>query len=110
MQKLKHWIAGPVESVFVQVPRALAASILALAIDFAILVLCVREFGMPGVPAAILGYLAGTVLQYVLCSYWVFSVSLKSDGFGLLAFAVLSLVGLAITWVVVAIIHDWLGA
>ena len=110
MQKLKQWIAGPVESVFLQVPRALAASLVALALDFAVLVVCVRVFAMPGVPAAILGYLAGGIVQYVLCSWWVFSTSLKSDTFGFVAFTILSLVGLGITWVVVMIVHDWLGA
>lgn len=109
MQKLKQLVAGPVESIFLQVPRALAASVLALVIDFLILELCVRGLGMAAVPSAILGYLAGGVVQYVLCSWWVFSTSLKSDAVGFAAFTVLSLVGLGITWIVVAVMHDWAG-
>jgi putative flippase GtrA len=109
VQKLKQWIAGPVESIFLQVPRALVASVLALIVDFAILEFCVRVVGMPAVPAAIIGYLAGGILQYVLCSIWVFSTSLKSDALGFVAFTILSLVGLGITWVVMAIAHDWAG-
>ena len=108
-RKLKHWLAGPVESVVLQVPRALAASVLALAVDFCLLEFCVRVLSMPAVPAAVLGYLAGGVLQYVLCSLWVFSTALKSDAVGFLTFTILSLVGLAITWVVVLVGHDWAG-
>src|SRR5205809_875464 len=99
MLKLKHWLADPVESIFLQVPRALAASVLALIVDFLILELCVRVLNLPAVPSAILGYLVGGVLQYVLCSLWVFSTSLKSDAVGFVAFTVLSLVGLGITWI-----------
>jgi putative flippase GtrA len=40
---------------------------------------------------------------------WVFSTSLKSDALGFVAFTILSLVGLGITWVVMAIAHDWAG-
>jgi putative flippase GtrA len=109
VHKLKQWVADPVESVFLQVPRALAASVLALVVDFAILELCVRIIGMPAAPSAILGYLAGGVLQYVLCSLWVFSTSLKADAMGFVAFTVLSLVGLGITWIVMLIAHDWSG-
>ena len=107
--RLKQWIADPVESVFLQVPRALAASLLALVVDFAILEFCVRVVGMPAVPGAILGYLAGGVLQYVLCSMWVFSTSNKGDAAGFIAFTLLSLVGLGITWIVMAVVHDWAG-
>src|SRR6516162_7966014 len=107
VKKLKRWLADPVESIFLQVPRALAASVLALAVDFVILELCVRIIGMPAVPSALIGYLAGGLLQYVLCSLWVFSTSIKSDAVGFLAFTVLSLVGLGITWIVVLVGHEW---
>jgi putative flippase GtrA len=109
VQKLKRLLADPVESIFLQVPRALAASVVALVLDFAVLELCVRVIGMPAVPSAIIGYLVGGVVQYVLCSLWVFSTALKSDAMGFAAFTILSLVGLGITWIVVLIAHDWLG-
>jgi putative flippase GtrA len=107
--KLKQWLADPVESIFLQVPRALAASVLALIVDFLILELCVHAMNLPAVPSAILGYLVGGVVQYVLCSLWVFSTSLKSDAVGFVAFTVLSLVGLGITWIVMLLAHDWAG-
>ena len=82
---------------------------LALIVDFSVLELCVRGLGMPAIPAAVLGYFAGGVLQYVLCSVWVFAASLKSDPAGFGAFMILSLFGLAITWLVIEIGHGWAG-
>jgi putative flippase GtrA len=108
VSKLKQWITNPVDSIFLQVPRALAVSVLALGIDFALFVACLYV-GMPALLAALIGYLAGGVVQYVLCSWWVFSTSLKNDALGFVAFSVLSLVGLAITEIVILIVHDWLG-
>jgi putative flippase GtrA len=109
MQRFKQWFAHPVESIFLQAPRALAASVLALIVDFIILELCVRLIGMAAVPSAIIGYLVGGALQYVLCSRWVFSMSPKSDAVGFLTFTILSLVGLGITWIVVLAAHDGAG-
>jgi putative flippase GtrA len=106
---LKQWLTDPVESVFLQVPRALAASVLALAVDFAILEFGLHVLGLSAGVAAILGYVVGGVLQYVLCSLWVFSTSQKGDAPGFLAFMVLSLVGLAITWIVIAVAHERAG-
>ena len=110
IRALTQWVVSPVESVFLQVPRALMASILALAVDFAILEICIRVFGIHAIAGAIIGYLAGGVLQYVLCSVWVFSTSLKADAVGFAAFTVLSLVGLGITWLVMLVVHDIGGA
>jgi putative flippase GtrA len=107
VHKLKQVVADPVESIALQVPRALAVSVLALAVDFAVLELCVRILGTAAIPAAVIGYLVGGVVQYVLCSLWVFSTSLKNDALGFMAFTILSLVGLGITWIVMLVVHDW---
>ena len=108
LRNLKQLITDPVENVFLQVPRALLVSVLALAIDFGIYAGCL-SVGMPALLAALLGYLAGGVLQYVLCSWWVFSTSLKNDALGFVGFLLLSLVGLGITELVILIVHDGLG-
>jgi putative flippase GtrA len=106
VRKLKAWLAEPVESTVAQVPRALVASILALFLDFGLLLVLVEKLGFPAVPAAVFGYLAGGVLQYVLCSIWVFNASAGNNATGFVAFTVLSLVGLGITWTVMALFHD----
>jgi putative flippase GtrA len=104
--QLKKWFADPSESTAVQAPRALIASLLALCLDFGMLILLVEDLGLHPVPAAVLAYLAGSVLQYILCSLWVFPTSPASATVGFVAFIVLSLVGLGITWLVMAIACD----
>jgi len=96
----------PVESVLLQVPRALAASVLAAVVDFATLAVLREILGWGPQPAAVVGYLAGGLLQYVLCSVWVFSSAPTSKTFGFVSFTVLSLGGLGITWAVMAV-GEW---
>ncbi len=108
VRNLKGVVAGPVESIFLQAPRALAVSVLALAIDFGLFAACLW-IGLPALLAALIGYLAGGVLQYVLCSLWVFSTQLENNATGFVTFSVLSLVGLGITELVILIMHDWAG-
>jgi putative flippase GtrA len=103
-QQTNKSLAGPVESVVVQVPRALLVSVLAAAIDCVILLFLVEVLGWNRVPSAIFGYLAGSVVQYVLCSLWVFPGASQSVATGFLTFTVLSLVGLVITWIAMALL------
>lgn len=105
-QQLKKWLAQPVDSLLGQVPRALFASVLAAVIDFVVLFLLVEVAGVHPLPAAITGYLVGGLLQYVLCSLWVFPAAPQNAATGFLAFTVLSLVGLGITWITMATLHD----
>lgn len=88
--------------ILIQVPRALVASVLSALVDFGVLILLVELCGWSPLPAAVIGYLAGGVLQYVLCSYWVFNNAPSNLAIGFAAFTILSLVGLAITWLVMA--------
>lgn len=106
-QQLKKWLADPVESVALQVPRALAASIISALLDFAVLILLVEQAGWHAAPAAVVGYLAGGVLQYFLCSVWVFNNGPTNCATGFLTFTLLSLVGLGITWLAMVTLHDW---
>jgi putative flippase GtrA len=104
-RRLQRWVTAPVESIFLQLPRALVVSVLALALDIGLYEFLFR-LGLDVVPAAVIGYLAGGVVQYVLCSWWVFSSSPGNYALGFVTFTVLSLVGLGITCVVVYVLHD----
>ena len=104
--KFRKLLMDPVQSTALQVPRALVVSVLAAALDFCVLVLLVERFHWHAVPAAVVGYLLGGVVQYVLCAYWVFPAAPTNNTLGFVAFTILSLVGLAITWVTMAGLHD----
>jgi putative flippase GtrA len=103
---LQRTLVAPVESVLLQLPRALVVSVLAAALDCGILVLLVELGGCHPALAAVAGYLAGGVVQYVLCAVWVFPASPSNNAVGFVAFTVLSLGGLAITWAVMALMYD----
>jgi putative flippase GtrA len=108
MRSLKRWLVAPVESTLLQVPRALVASGLAAVVDMSVLVLLVQFCRMHPAPAAVLAYLPGTVLQYVLCRYWVFpGTGEAGNSFG--TFLLFALVGLGITWGIVEALSGYLG-
>jgi putative flippase GtrA len=100
------WLTAPAENTLLQVPRALVVSGLAAILDFALLIVLVERASWHPVPAAILSYLVGGVLQYVLSSLWVFPNAPANAATGFVAFTVLSLVGLGITWMTLALLHD----
>ena len=108
MMKKKLWdiLLSPTHSIFVQIPRALVVSALAAALDVGVLVLLVELAGWHPTFAAVISYLLGGVLQYVLSSIWVFPNSPKNVVVGFTAFGILSLVGLLITWGTMWLLYD----
>ena len=108
MRSLKRWLVAPVESTLLQVPRALVASGLAAVVDMSVLVLLVQYFRLHPAPAAVLAYLPGTVMQYVLCRYWVFPGTGEA-GNSFATFTLFALVGLGITWGVMETLSGMCG-
>lgn len=108
-RRLVQGLLAPVHSTALQVPRALVASVLALMLDFGALTLLVEYGHWKAVPAAVVSYLLGGVVQYVLCLCWVFPYEPNRKGNGFIVFMALSLVGLAITWLVMYSLHERLG-
>ncbi|MCI0641566.1 MAG: GtrA family protein [Gemmataceae bacterium] len=106
-QQLKRIFADPVENIVLQLPRALAASAAAALVDFGVLCFLVEWAGWNPATAAVAGYLTGGVLQYILCSLWVFPNAPANAAAGFVAFTVLSLVGLGITWTVILGLYDF---
>jgi putative flippase GtrA len=105
-QQFSKWVLAPTNHTALQVPRAIVVSVFAAALDFGVLVLLVERFAWSPVPAAVVSYLLGGVLQYVLCAWWVFPASPQNLTIGIVAFTVLSLVGLGITWATIGVLHD----
>ena len=103
-QQLKRWLADPVDNLAIQVPRALVASVLAAVLDCAVLFYLADIAGWDRIPAAIVGYLAGSVVQFILCARWVFAGAPPNAASGFVAFLILSLFGLAITWLTIAVL------
>lgn len=105
-QQMRRWLVEPGESTLVQVPRALVVSVLAALVDVLGLFLLVEAFAWQPAAAAVVSYLAGGVLQYVLCSWWVFPNAPGNVAVGFMTFTLLSLVGLGLTWAAMTTLHD----
>jgi len=104
------WVLGPTRSLWIQVPRALVVSVLAALLDVALLALSVELLGWWPLSAATVSYLAGGVVQYVLSRSWVFHAqAARHLLLHFLAFQLLSLVGLGITWAVLWVSVNWVG-
>ncbi len=103
VQQLKKWIADPVENVLLQLPRALAASVLAALLNLGTVVLLVDQLAwLDRYTAAAVGYLAGGMLQYVLCLFWVFPTGPAGNhATSFVQFMLLALPGLPIAEVVI---------
>jgi putative flippase GtrA len=108
-RKLWQALLSPTHNILVQIPRALVVSALAAALDVGVLVLLVELASWQPTFAAVISYLLGGVLQYVLSSLWVFPNSPKNVAVGFIAFSLLSLVGLAITWGTMWLLYDNMG-
>jgi putative flippase GtrA len=106
MRTFTKLVFSPADNTLLQIPRALLASCIAAAFDVVVLVWLVEALHWHPAPAAVVGYIVGMVLQYLLCRYWVFASNRDSDANGFGVFALLSLVGLGITWGVIAALHD----
>jgi putative flippase GtrA len=107
--RLKHCLVGRTTNTALQASRAFVASVICTLVDMALLVALVELCGWPVVAAATLGYLVGTVVQFVLCSVWVFPNAARRQASGFVVFTLLSAVGLLITALVMAGLNEVAG-
>lgn len=94
-----------------QLSRYSAASIVALAIDFAIY-LCLCALAVNAPVAGVVGYAVGMIAHYVLSSTFVFDVtgSEKSTSRRAAEFAVSGVLGLILTGLVITVMTERFGA
>lgn len=93
----------------VQLPRYVAVSALALAVDFTSFLALARA-GLDPTLAGALGYAVGLLVHYGLSRRFVFvSASPKTERRLVVEFAVTGLAGIAITAAVIALAHDVFG-
>jgi len=100
---------SPTSSTVLQVPRALVVSVIAAGIHSLIFSLLIKVGGLDSIYANTVGYLIGGVIQYVLCSLWVFSVVLDNIAVGFITFSLLSLIGLGISDATIWFVNQHLG-
>ena len=105
-RKIYACVAKPTHHTALQLPRALLVSILAAAINMGVIILLTHHAHWHAVTAGIVSYFLGGIVQYTLCTLWVFPNSPDNHSVGVLAFLLLALVGLGIStgviWLVCA--------
>lgn len=106
--KLMQMIIRPTEALSFQLTKAMVASVAAAGCDFAILILLVQLLSWKPAIAAIISYLLGGAVQYVLCTIWIFPTGPSNAIVGFSAFLLLSLGGLIITWLVMVLLNGQL--
>lgn len=91
--------------------RYFAVSLLALAVDLAVLSICLRLLDMGLALSAAFGFTAGGIVAYVMSIRWVFRARTYHDTpsleFG--AFVAIGLAGLGITQLVLWLGVTWMG-
>lgn len=87
----------------VQLIRSLAVSVIALVIDFGLLIILKEEAGLNYLVAATIGYCAGLVVNYWLSITWVFANrKLQNKPAEFTIFTAISLVGLILNGLILS--------
>ena len=81
----------------------------AAVVNFGFLVLLVEAIRMKPELAAVVSYLVGGAVHYLLFSKWVFPTAANNAAVGFTFFTLLSLVGLGITWACMLLLHGYWG-
>ncbi len=107
LASLPSWltpVAAPIVALLPQLSRYTVVSALALALDLGLFLALTRGVGVKAAFAGVVGYSAGLVLHYILSTRFVFDTgsSAKSQARMFAEFAATGLVGVGITWAVIA--------
>lgn len=112
MGKLLIYLRRPVQSdhILFQAFRYLIVGGICTVLDFVILFLLVQECNISYLKSSILSFMSGTVLNYFLCSLLVFHTHrVKSRYWELLAYGVITFIGLGINTGAIWLFTDILG-
>jgi putative flippase GtrA len=106
---LWRMLSRPVEHLHIQLSKSFLISCLGAILDFGLLVMLVELAGIHPLSAAVVAYTIPCIVGYFLSCIWVFPTAPPNHVVGLCWFLLLSLGGLTITWITMAIGYDGLG-
>lgn len=79
-------------------------------LDFGILFLLTHRGGMHAVPASVVSFMAGTVLNYYLCTFWIFKVrAVANRHLEMTYYLIITGVGLGINAVLIWLCTSYFG-
>ncbi len=87
----------------IQFFRSIFVGGIASVVDMAVLILCKLMFQMPESWAAVMGFIAGLTVNYIVSTFWVFSkAKVKNRSVDFIGFAVIGIIGLGLTELIMA--------
>ncbi len=101
--KLKSLFVGDTSNTFVQFFRSIFVGGIATVADMAVLILFRELFGMPESWAAVIGFVVGLAVNYIISTFWVFAkAKVKNRIVDFIGFAVIGIIGLVLTELIIA--------
>lgn len=90
-------------NTFIQFFRSIFVGGVATVADMAVLILFRELFKCSESLSAVLGFIAGVTVNYIICTFWVFSkAKVKNRLLDFLAFCVIGIIGLGLTELIIA--------
>lgn len=100
---LKKIFSGKPENIVIQFFRNMIAGITGTIVDFVILIICEEFFSLGEFYSTIFGFVAGLIVNYIICRYWVFPEAAEKNAlldFGF--FITIGFFGLLLTQIIIA--------
>ena len=105
--KLSKLFKGETDDTFIQFFRYLFVGGLAFVVDYGTLAFLVEVFGMNDKVAAVIAFIFGLAVNYILSTLWIFKNSKIENRLAeFAAFAVIGVIGLGINVAIIAFFDD----
>ncbi len=87
----------------IQFFRSIFVGGIASVVDIMVMILCKELFKMPESWAAVMAFIAGLTVNYIVSTFWVFSkAKVKNRAADFIGFAVIGIIGLGLTELIIA--------
>ena len=105
--KIKELFSGETDNTFIQFFRYLFVGGFAFVIDYGTLMLLVEVFGFNAKLAAVVAFILGLIVNYILSTLWIFRNSKINNRLAeFAAFAVIGVIGLGINELIIWLFDD----
>ena len=105
--KFKELFAGETDNTFIQFFRYLSVGGFAFVVDYGTLMLLVEVFGFNAKLAAVIAFILGLAVNYILSTLWIFKNSKIGNRLAeFAAFALIGVIGLGINELIIWLFDD----
>ena len=105
--KIKELFSGETDNTFIQFFRYLFVGGFAFVVDYGTLTLLVEVFGFNAKLAAVVAFILGLIVNYILSTLWIFKNSKIGNRLAeFAAFAVIGVIGLGINELIIWLFDD----